>query len=171
MADVDFVINCYERTYRDVLNPGFMAARVAEQSREFSAVTVLINNVDDRADAERRAKLLLRTDEATRVEFVADHLDAAFRKTRVRPGNIRRLPHFTDCCLVAVTLGGPDWIVYWDADARLRDRCDWVTPTLEYMQSIQAWLSATPTTGTMDSRCERLRKSTKPSRSDSDSPM
>lgn len=136
MADVDFVINCYERTYRDVLQPGFMAARVAEQRFSFASVTVLVNNVnDDRGDAERLAKELLAADPVvSRVEFVEDHIAAAFAKTGLSARRIRRLPHFTDCCLVALTLPGPDWLVYWDADGRLREAADWISPMIAYME-------------------------------------
>lgn len=134
MGGVDFVINCYERTYRTVLDPAFMAARVAEQCRSFDAVTVLVNNVNDRADAERLAAALRASREVSRIEFVADHLDHALRVTGLRARHIRRLSHFTDCCLVAATLDGPDWFAYWDADATLREPMDWVTPAVEFME-------------------------------------
>jgi hypothetical protein len=128
---VELVVNCYERTYREVLAAGFMSRLVDDQLHEFAVVTVLVNNVADRADALARAQQILDSDSpVTRVEFVADHLAAALRRTGLRAGQLKRLPHFTDCCLVAVTLDGPDWIVYWDSDARLERPADWISPTL-----------------------------------------
>lgn len=131
---MDFVVNCYERTYRDVLAPGFVKGLVGQQRRHFDAVTVLINNVDDRPAAEKLGAALLERGEATRVEFVADHLSSALQRCGLSRRSIRRLPHFTDCCLVAVCLDGPEWLVYWDADAALQQPADWVTPTLSYMR-------------------------------------
>jgi hypothetical protein len=134
MFDVDFVVNCYERTYRDVLTPGLVSGLAASQRFTFAAVTVLINNVDDRDDAKALAEELLSADPGvTRVEFVADHLAYALACTGLNRRRMRRLPHFSDCCLVATSLVGPEWLCYWDADATLQEPCDWVTPTLEYM--------------------------------------
>lgn len=134
VSGVDFIVNCYERTYREVLAPAFMASLAKQQSFDFAEVTVLINNVDDMAAAKQAAQQLVDAGEITRFAVVADHLTDALRATGLRPQHIRRLPHFSDCCLVAVTLDGPDWIVYWDADARLSEPADWITPTLAYMQ-------------------------------------
>ena len=97
---------------------------------------MLINNVFDLADARKRADMLLYSDPRYHcVEFVADHLDYALNKTGLSRRYIRRLPHFTDCALVAVTLSGPTWLVYWDADAGLAEAHDWVTPTLAFIKS------------------------------------
>jgi hypothetical protein len=134
--DVDFVINCYERTYRQVLRPGFVAELAASQKFEFASVTVLINNVLDYHEANRlRLELLASDQPPTRVEFVKDHLEEALTATGLRPRHLRRLPHFTDCCLVAAVLPGPTWFCYWDTDARLREPTDWITPVIDYMNS------------------------------------
>lgn len=133
VPEVDFVINCYERTYRDVLAPGFIQAAVEQQRFGFTAVTVLLNNVDDLDQALRMVKTLVDMGEITRYAVVADELAVALAKTDLRERHLRRLPHFTDCCLVAVTLEGPDWLAYWDADAVLEEPGDWVTPVLAFM--------------------------------------
>lgn len=144
MADVDFLVNCYERTYRDVLAPGFMAARVAEQQREFAAVTVLVNNVDDRPAAERLAAAAVESGEVTRVVFVEDHLEEALRVTRLRRSSMQRLPHFTDWALAALVLGGPDWLLHWDAEAVLDEPCDWVSPSVAYLAAHPGIVVANP---------------------------
>lgn len=135
MTDVDLVINCYERTYRDVLQAGFLGERIAQQEYDFAEVTVLVNNVTDSRDARERADRLVASGVATRVELVAEHFSRALTATGLKARHLGRLPHFTDCCLVAMTLSGPDWVVYWDADATLAEANDWITPTLEYMSS------------------------------------
>ncbi|WP_143447905.1 hypothetical protein [Kineosporia sp. R_H_3] len=136
MHSVDFVVNCYERTYREVLAPGYVSGLAEAQRFPFASVTVLVNNVDDRADAEARAKELGEADPGvSRVEFVADHLLAALAVTGLRARHLEPLGHFTDCGLVAATLPGPEWLCYWDADARLREPADWLTPTLAAMDA------------------------------------
>jgi len=135
MTAVDLVVNCYERTYRNVLELGYVHALVDSQRFDFASVTVTINNVADRWDAERRAARLRLDPTISRVEWVADHLPKAMKVTGMRRRDMDRLPHFTDCGLVAATLPGPDWVCYWDADARLREPHDWITPTLNRMTS------------------------------------
>lgn len=131
MPDVDFLINCYEQTYREVLAPGYVSDLARAQCFPFAAVTVLVNNVEDRADAEALAKVLLEVDPGvSRVVFVADHLPAALAVTGLRSRHLRRLAHYTDWALVAVSLDGPAWVLHWDADARLREPMDWLTPAL-----------------------------------------
>lgn len=128
---IDLVVNCYERTYRDVLRPGFMSNVVKSQCRDFDCVTVLINNVDDPPAAAALASAV--KDEVDRYAFVHDLLPGALEKCGLSRRHLRRLTHFTDCCLVAVTMPGPAWVVYWDAGAVLREPGDWITPTVDLM--------------------------------------
>ncbi len=53
---VDLVVNCYQRTYRNVLSPGFMAAREQSVRFSFTRKVVLINNVADRDHATSLAQ-------------------------------------------------------------------------------------------------------------------
>lgn len=136
MTNVDFVVNCYERTYRKVLQPGFVSGLAAAQQFKFASVTVLINNVVDREDGQRLADQLLSDDPGvTRVLWVSDHLDSALSQAGLRGRHIARLPHFTNCCLVAVSIDGPEWLCYWDADAHLEQEQDWITPTVAFMET------------------------------------
>jgi hypothetical protein len=134
MVEVDFVVNCYERTYRTVLEPGYVSELATSQRFAFSSITILVNNVSDPHDVAARREALLASDPAvSRVELVSDLLPAALRASGLTERRLGRLPHFTDCVLAAVTMPGPDWVVYWDADARLRQPHDWITPTLQRM--------------------------------------
>lgn len=109
---------------------------VASQRFTFSEVTVLVNNVIDRSRAEVLARRLLDSGSVvTRVEFVSDHLPLALRQCGLSRRDMRRLPHFTDCLLVACTLPGPPWVCYWDADARLSNPSDWISPVLAEMRA------------------------------------
>lgn len=144
MAAVDLLVNCFERSYRDVLAPGFFAGLMRDNRRDFAMRTALINNVEDRADAEARAQALVASGELTRYRFVEDHLDDALRRTGVTREELEPVPYFTDWPLVAVTLDGPDWLLAWDADVRLRAPADWVTPAIELMERDRRVLVATP---------------------------
>jgi hypothetical protein len=144
MSDVGLVVNCFERTYRDVLAPGTFARVAGEACFDFSRRSALVNNVDDRADAERRAEDLVRAGEIDEVLFVADHLDAALARTGLTRSDLGKVPYFTDWALVAVTMSGPDWLVHCDADLRMKRRADWITPSLALMQDDTRVLSANP---------------------------
>jgi hypothetical protein len=138
-VDVDFVVNCYERTYRDVLAPGAIAQR-AEQHQCPLHTTVVVNNVDDRKRAERLAS----DSGADRVVFVADHLERAMAVTGLPRRAIRRAGYFLDWPLVAVALDGPDHLVCWDAEIALRESADWITPGLEVLASDPRVLAVNP---------------------------
>ena len=138
---VDLVINCFERSYRDVLAPGFFHRVEQQNRRRFERRTALVNNVSDRADAQARADVLLSTREIDRVVFVADRIGHAVERTQVRAAD---LSWHLDWALVAVTLDGPDWVLHWDADVRLSRPVDWVGPALQLMARDPRVLVANP---------------------------
>jgi len=138
---VDLVVNSYERSYREVLARGFFPRIEEQNTRPFTARTALVNNVDDRADAERRGRALIEAGEIDRLVFVEDHIAAAAARTGVRA---HELSWSLDWALVAVTLDGPDWVLHWDADVRLRSACDWIGPALELMERDRRVLVANP---------------------------
>jgi predicted transcriptional regulator len=144
MADVDLVVNTFERTYRTVLAPGFFAG-LAEQSRfRFAGRVALVNNVDDLADALARADRLIAAGELTAAYVVAERLPAALAATGLAVADLGRAPHYTDCSLVAVTAPGSPWLVYWDADCALREPVDWITPSVALMERDRRVLVANP---------------------------
>jgi hypothetical protein len=138
---VDLVVNCFERSYRTVLAPGFFERIVAQNARRFAARTALVNNVEDRADAEARGRALVETGEIDRLVLVEDHLAAAAARTGVARAE---LTWHLDWALVAVTLDGPPWVLHWDADVRLRAPGDWVGPALALMERDPRVLVANP---------------------------
>ncbi|HWH93275.1 MAG TPA: hypothetical protein VNT03_05390 [Baekduia sp.] len=142
--DVDLVVNCFERSYRKVLAPGFFGAIAADNARAFAQRTVVINNVEDRADAAALAQARVDAGELDRYVFVADRLDAALQRTGLTRAELEPIPYFTDFALVAATLDGPDWMLMWDADLRLREPADWVTPAIELMERDARIMVANP---------------------------
>ncbi len=130
---VDLVVNVFERTYRDVLEPGAFAAIAVAQRRRFARRVVLVNNVADPADARARGRRLLAQGEIDELHFVAAHLDRALARTGLRREELEPLLHYSDASLVAATLPGSPWLLYWDPEARLAEPVDWITPALELM--------------------------------------
>ncbi len=130
-----------------MLSPGFFARIEAENRFAFAGRVALINNVDDLADARARAGRLLESGELTGVVVVAEHLDAALAATGLTRRHLGRLQHFTDCAIVAVTLPGAPWLLYWDADLHLVEPVDWITPSIELMERDRRVLVACPNNG------------------------
>jgi len=144
MSDVDLCVNCYERTYREVLAPGFFPAVADNQARRFTRRTVIVNNVDDRADVEMRIARLQSTGELDAAFFVEDRIEEALRRTGMSREAITRAPYFTDWGLVLVTAPGPDWLVHCDPEVRLQDPRDWVGPSIALMQRDRRVMVANP---------------------------
>jgi len=141
---VDLVLNCFERTYRDVLAPGFFP-RVVEQNRfAFARRVVLINNVDDLDDARARADALIARGELTDALVVSEHLDAALAVAGLTYADIARAPHYTNCALVGIAAEGSPWLCYWDADVRLHEPIDWITPSVDLLRRERRALVANP---------------------------
>ncbi len=143
-ASVDLVVNSYERTYRTVLASGFFPHVAAQNQRSFARRVALINNVDDRRDAQQRAERLRRDGEIDSFYFVADQIDQALWTTGLTKSDLGRVPHYSDCSLVAVTLPGNPYLLYWDAEVRLRQPGNWIDQAVALMQSDARILVANP---------------------------
>jgi hypothetical protein len=141
---VDLVVNVFERTYRRALQPGAVG-EIAQANRfPFARRTILVNNVDDRADAEGRARALIAAGEADELHFVADRLESALGAVDLRRSELEPLLHYSDGPLVAATLPGSPWLLYWDPEARLTDPVDWVGPALALMRADERVIVANP---------------------------
>jgi hypothetical protein len=160
MTDVDLCVNCYERTYRSVLTRGFFPALADDHRHPFARRTAIVNNVDDRADAEARARALRDAGELDAWFFVEDHIDAASRATGISAADIARAPYFTDWGLVLVTVPGPDWMLHCDPEVRMQDPCDWVTPSIEIMNRDGRVMIANPRWYAPTPRIDTLARST-----------
>jgi hypothetical protein len=141
---VDLVVNVFERTYRRALAPDALDALASSHRHAFARRVVLINNVVDRADVAQRAQRLLDRGEIDEVHFVADRLEGALEMTGLRRRELEPLLHYSDGPLVAATLPGSPWLLYWDPEARLAQPCGWITPALELMSADARVMVANP---------------------------
>jgi hypothetical protein len=143
-AAVDLVINTFERTYRRTLAPGAIAEIAAANRHPFARRTVLVNNVNDLDAAARLAGRRLEQGEIDEFHFVADRLELALAATGLTRSDLEPLLHYSDAPLVAATLPGSDTLLYWDADARLLEPRDWVTPALALINRDRRVIAANP---------------------------
>ena len=143
-VSVDLVVNCFERTYRQVLKPGYFPNIESMLCRRFTRTVALINNVTDREAAKRSAEALVECGDITEYYFVSELLDEALELVGLTREDFGRIIHFSDCALVAITLPGSDWLLYWDADVVLQKPCDWVAPALDLLASDPRILVANP---------------------------
>ncbi|MGE3164266.1 MAG: hypothetical protein AB7O52_05135 [Planctomycetota bacterium] len=142
---VDLVVNCFERTYRDVLRPGFFSDLASQHEFPFAQRHALLNNIDDLPEAVDHAQALVDRGEIDQFFLVAEHLPRALMHTRLTPASLGRVPHYSDCALVAVTIASDSpWIVYWDAEARLLTPFDWIRPSVSLMERDPRVLVANP---------------------------
>jgi hypothetical protein len=143
-VEVDLVVNCFERTYRDVLAAGFFERVVAQNRFRFARRVVLMNNVDDVRAATRLAQARLDAGEIDELHRVADRLPEALRRTGLELRDLGAgAPHSVPS-LVAVTLDGAPWVVHWDAEIRLLEPHDWVSDGLAAMSRDERILVAAP---------------------------
>lgn len=131
---VGLVVNCYERTYRDVLRPGFFREIVESNRHPIDEVVALVNNVDDPSDARERADALVAGGELSSFAFVSDHVERALREAGLPRRVLRVRPYLLDYGIVMPHVVSTPWLLGWDAETRLREPLNWIAPSLELMQ-------------------------------------
>jgi hypothetical protein len=143
MVEIDLLVNSYERTYRRVLSLGFFQ-RIATQNHIVANRYALINNVDNRSDAERRARTLVDAAEITGYTFVSDVIDRACSVTGVSRRALRQHPYFLDYGLAMTVTGSAAWILGWDAEVELAHPGDWIAPAIALMTARPEIFSSSP---------------------------
>jgi hypothetical protein len=141
---VDLVVNVFERTYRRALDTHVLVAVIEGNRHRFARRVVLINNVADPSDAARRAQRMLDGGQIDEFYFVGERLDHAMSMTGLGRRELEPLLHYSDGPLVAATLPGSPWFLYWDPESRLAEPCDWLTPALELMRRDRRVMVANP---------------------------
>lgn len=141
---VDLVLNTFERTYRRVLEPQAIEAIRSSNGYPFARCVVLINNVEEIADATRRAERLLAEEVIDEFHLVSNHLELALTKTGLRRSDLEPLLHYSDGPIVAATLPGSPWFLYWDPEARLSKPVDWISGALALMSRDERVMVANP---------------------------
>jgi hypothetical protein len=140
---VAFAVNCFERTYRDVLTPAFVERLRLEQGGGFDHLYLLVSNTENRLDAAHRASTLA-DDPGVSLMFVDDHLDDALRTTGLTRRALQPMLWYSAAPLVAVTAIPEKWLVYWDADIYLDEPHDWITPSVAKLEGNPQLLQANP---------------------------
>ncbi len=143
-GDVDLVVNVFERTYRRLTEPSVFERLATAHRFPFARRVLLVNNVDDPTDARARAARLVHAGEVDEVHFVAERLDRALEVCGLTRSQLEPLLHFCDAPLVAITLPGSPWLVYWDAEATLDRHVDWITPARAQLAGDRRLLIANP---------------------------
>jgi hypothetical protein len=141
---VEFVVNVFERTYRRALEPSAIAEIRGSNGRPSDRLVVLISNVVDRSDAVARAERLVEEHHIDAFHIVEDLLGGALEVAGLRRADLEPLLNYSACLLVASTLTGGPWFVYWDPEARLAEPADWITPALELMRNDERVMIANP---------------------------
>lgn len=144
MPDVDLVINVFERTFDRVLKPGFVSRIESDNQCVFAQKVVLINNVEDKRKVQNLTQRLVDAGEITAYASVEEHLDDALRSVGLTRRELGRIPHYSDCALVAVHLSGSPWLCYWDAEASLQRPINWIEPAIRMMERDSRILVANP---------------------------
>ena len=127
-----------------MLAPGFIAGIAEQQRYGFARRVLVVNNVDDRAEVERRAAELEDAGEVDEVLWVDERVDGALASAGLTRDDLGRVPYFTDWPLVAVMAQGSEWILHWDPDVSLREPADWITPSIALMERDPRVLAAAP---------------------------
>jgi len=149
--DVDLVVNCYEKTYREVLSKPFWD-RLHNDSfgYQFAGRYVLINNVNDLGEAISLAAKLVEDHVIDGFNLVEQHLEDALRSVGLTKEELGPTRYFTDCALVALNLRPETpWLLYWDADVEIDSSktCDWVTACRDIMEKEPRILVGNPLWG------------------------
>ncbi len=141
---VSFFVNCFERDYRQVLAPGFMAAKAAQFKYPFTRRVVTVNNVNDRGEARRLAQAAVDRCEIDAYLEVDKELSHALGVCGLSMRQLGLIRHYIDFALVAVNAACPGYLLYCCAEVE-QDACfDWVTPALAKMEQDPRYLVANP---------------------------
>lgn len=142
MPVVDLCVNTFTRTQDMVLEPGYFDMVAAEHRHDFEHRTLLLNNVTP--NAVPRAQELVERGEITRWLYVENRLGPALRRTHLHRFDFGRHLHISDCVLAAICAEGPDWMMYVDAEARLRNPAHWIPKAIDYMERNPRIIAASP---------------------------
>lgn len=135
MSEVDFIINVWEGTYREVLVPGYIRKIVDDNIFLFRKIIVVINNVANPSEVHSFVELLQESGEIDAYVFVSDHLQNALKVAGLTRKDLGRIGYYSDWALVAISLSGnAPWICHWDAEVRLDSAFDWISPALDLMK-------------------------------------
>jgi hypothetical protein len=141
---VTLVVNVYERTWRQALQPGRFRGIGEQNLAEFAERFVLINNVMDRDAVVAAAGALVEAGELTGYRFVADAIDEALRVARLPRRVLKRRGYFLDFGLAMTVTGTQPFILGWDPETELVEPTAWVEPAIQLLEADSSVGSASP---------------------------
>lgn len=98
---VDLVINVWERTYERAMTERVFSTISAQTGWTFQRRILLINNVNDHETVGALADRLVADGEISEYYWVHEHLSRALAVVRLTLTDLGRVPHYSDCVLVA----------------------------------------------------------------------
>jgi hypothetical protein len=144
MLGCSFATNVYEKTYRHVLAQGFIQRMVDSHHVTFDERTLIINNVNDRADVTAMAQAAIERGEIDRYVFVEDELPNALRRCGLRLRDLGSMPHYTDLYLVAITTCRTAFLLFQNEEFVCESPLDWVTPAVALLRERDDILHVNP---------------------------
>ncbi len=125
LEPIDLVVNVFERTYKDVMVPGFFSSIEYQNQRLFNKI-LLVNNVNDEKDVFAMADSLVARNEIDEWYSVANLLPNALDNVGLTLKDLGRIPYYSTAPLVAANIHKNPFLLYWDADVRLSTPHNWV---------------------------------------------
>jgi len=141
---VSLYVNCFERDYRKVLSPGFMAEKASQFRYPFSRVVVSINNVLDHAHAKGMAEAAVKRREIDAYLEVERLLPMALSTCGLKARDLGVVRHYIDFALVAVVSAQPGYLLYCCAEVEMAEPFDWITPAIDVFRKNRDILVANP---------------------------
>ena len=141
---VQLFVNCFERDYRQVLAPGFLAAKAAQFQFPFFKRVVTLNNIRAMHEALALARSAVQRGEVEAFIEVESALPSALSRCGLRMCDLGVVRHYVDFALVAVAQAAPDYLLYCCAEVDLLKPSDWITPALEMLRANPGCLVANP---------------------------
>ena len=143
-VDVDLVVNCYERTYRELLRSDRLRQIERDCLVRFRSLIVLINNVIDLDHVMELARSRVSDGSISRVMRVDELLPPAIASTRIPARLLRHHGYFLDYGLAMAFAGESAYVLGWDAEVRLEAPHCWLVDALELLHRDDRVFSAAP---------------------------
>ncbi len=142
--NADLIFNCYEKTYKEVLNKEFIEWVVVQNQFSFSNIFVVINNVQDKKTVKSIAENFKKKWIISNYFRVEDHLKTALKKCNLTRLDIRKLTHYIDWGLVCNEIAESEYFVHWDSDVYLENSGNRIEPCMQEMEKNKKILISNP---------------------------
>jgi hypothetical protein len=139
--------NCWEKDYRVVLRPEFLAGKLCMYDSQFHSKFVTINNVRDVRLAIAMAKHCVDIGVIDEYFVVREHEEEAFRQLAIDSSAVRRVINFTNWMAVAIAMSKCEYLVHCAADVTFTGNRSWVTDATTLIESNRNVVMVTPKSG------------------------